>query len=628
MTKNTCSPNISSPDFGEYMNEAIEICKTKPKEAIRMATELYEMEKDHLNEEEIASYHYTLGFAFHQMNKIDDTFHNLGKALKFYGQSKNYERITYIKNVLGLYYAWQGSFDKSIEFHLSALELIKKHQLQDDLLKEKTYTALGIAFGKLNRGKESTQYFEKALELSVGERRLTIISNLAAISNNSGNTKKALEYLLKTYELRNIAPLTTQVYIVSNTFMILSKHNCFKEAIDILPEIERLKTVLQEKFLYLYCSSLINVYLMCLENVEEKTAQELIQQINHVEIIEDLKKVTEELEDISRQINSYTLISKYYKYLKNWKLASNFQIRLIELTAQKYETEKMETIEQLHIQHKVAQKEQQIKIQELELEKKAIELQKKKELEQLNLQLEEKVTKRTAKLNHQNQQLREFAFIISHDLQTPLKHIHSISNVLTQVRQIEVHKDVHTFLTQIEGSAGRMNRLMKALLTYTTLEQTMKKSFKEELDSSNIVKSVLDTLQTQIDEQETTISIGTLPSLKTSKYALHIVFEQLLSNALKFKSTERSCMLQINCTESANFYKFAVRDNGEGIAEIHQERIFRPFRRLKRESDGGTGMGLAVSKKILQILGGEIYVVSEVGKGSTFYFTLPKCPKE
>ena len=242
--------------------------------------------------------------------------------------------------------------------------------------------------------------------------------------------------------------------------------------------------------------------------------------------------------------------------------------------------------------------------------------------------LELKVQERTAELNvlveelkRSNEELKQFAYVTSHDLQEPLRTISSFTQLLKRRYTNKLDDDADEFIDYIVAGANRMQTMIKALLDYSRVN-TRNVEFKLS-DFQEILNQTLNSLKIAIDESNAVIIIDPLPTIKVDDKQMVQLFQNLISNAIKFRKKHESMEIHISCEVSTN-YLFSVSDNGIGIEPQFKERIFEVFQRLHtRDEYSGTGIGLAVCKKIVERHGGQIWVESELGKGSTFYFTIP-----
>lgn len=235
--------------------------------------------------------------------------------------------------------------------------------------------------------------------------------------------------------------------------------------------------------------------------------------------------------------------------------------------------------------------------------------------------LEELVRTRTAALARSNADLEQFAYVASHDLQEPLRMVASFTQLLAKRYQGKLDADADEFISFAVDGANRMQRLINDLLAYSRL--TTRMSPFGQVDCEKVLDSVITSLALAIDESGASITRDPLPTITGDPSQVGQVFQNLMTNAMKFASKEPS-KIHISAELKESDWVFSVRDNGIGIDSDHHERIFVIFQRLKdKEGTSGTGIGLAICKKIVENHGGRIWVESRPGEGSTFFFTIP-----
>lgn len=225
-------------------------------------------------------------------------------------------------------------------------------------------------------------------------------------------------------------------------------------------------------------------------------------------------------------------------------------------------------------------------------------------------------------LSSSNRDLEQFAYIASHDLQEPLRMVANYVQLLERRYKDKLDQDAKDFIYYASDGAVRMQKLIDSLLEYSRLHSRQKQFKTVNLD--RVLQRVLRDLEKRILESGAKITAGPLPGIFGDEVQLGQVFQNLISNALKFKG-EDPPKIQIASEEFPDHWKITVRDNGIGIEPEYQEKIFKIFQRLHSRAEyPGTGIGLAVFKRIIERHGGTSGVVSEAGKGSSFWFTLPK----
>jgi PAS domain S-box-containing protein len=241
-------------------------------------------------------------------------------------------------------------------------------------------------------------------------------------------------------------------------------------------------------------------------------------------------------------------------------------------------------------------------------------------------QAEETLKKYAAELSRSNADLEQFAYVASHDLQEPLRMVASFTQLLAKRYRGKLDADADDFIGYAVDGAQRMQALVNDLLAYSRVGTRGKELVTA--DSESILDDALANLKSIIEETCATITRAPLPTIQADRTQLCQVFQNLVSNALKFRASQAP-RIHISAQPEDEHWRFAVRDNGIGIDPQHAERIFVIFQRLHACSEyPGTGLGLAISKRIVARHGGRIWVESELGKGATFYFTLAGLPKQ
>ncbi len=220
-----------------------------------------------------------------------------------------------------------------------------------------------------------------------------------------------------------------------------------------------------------------------------------------------------------------------------------------------------------------------------------------------------------------NKELEHFAYIASHDLQEPLRMVASYTQLLAKRYQGKLDKDADEFIHYAVDGARRMQQLINDLLTYARIT-TRGKPF-QPTDCSAMLQRVMDNLKIAIEEGRAEVTHDPLPTVVADPTQLSQVFQNLIGNAIKFRD-KKPPRVHVGAQRKDDAWLFSVRDEGIGIPTEHIDRIFLIFQRLHtREEYPGTGIGLAVCRRIVERHGGNIWVESEPGKGSTFYFTIP-----
>ncbi len=229
----------------------------------------------------------------------------------------------------------------------------------------------------------------------------------------------------------------------------------------------------------------------------------------------------------------------------------------------------------------------------------------------------------TQKLELSNKELEQFAYIASHDLQEPLKMITSFLQLLERKYEHQLDNRGREYIKFAVDGSLRLRQTIMELLEYSRVGKAESKE--EYIDLNDLVAELQEILSEVISEKKANIETSSLPTVFAKKTPLRQVFQNLIGNALKYAKKDEAPTIRISAEESDDFWKFAIVDNGMGIATEYHEKIFVIFQRLHTKKDiPGTGLGLAITKKAIESMGGNIWLESTVGVGSSFYFTIAK----
>jgi len=225
-------------------------------------------------------------------------------------------------------------------------------------------------------------------------------------------------------------------------------------------------------------------------------------------------------------------------------------------------------------------------------------------------------------LRRANQDLEQFAYSASHDLQEPVRSISIYSEMLAEELGDKLEGDAKHFLGVVSSGARRMGMLVRDLLAYTQVSQH--ELSEASVEANKVFDGVLADLAVAIKESGATVTAGTLPSVKIHSAQLQQLLQNLIGNAIKYRRSEIAPVIGVAAKLDGGYWEFSISDNGLGIDAQYSERIFGLFKRLHaKDKYSGTGIGLAICKRIVERYHGRIWVESEPGKGSVFRFTLP-----
>ena len=236
-------------------------------------------------------------------------------------------------------------------------------------------------------------------------------------------------------------------------------------------------------------------------------------------------------------------------------------------------------------------------------------------------QAEEERERLLAEIAAKNQELESFVYTISHDLRAPLVSMDGFCSLLKRESQDQLGEQGQHYLERIRANVAHMNTLVTELLELSRIGRVV--GPEEEIEVGVLLREIEKGLVLKLKQAGVEFIVQQpLPAVRGDRGRIRQVFANLIENAVKFRSLERGLLIEVGCDEERGFYRFHIMDNGIGILPQYQAQIFEPFRQLDRGIEG-VGMGLALVKRIVEHHGGRLWVESESGKGSTFYFTIP-----
>ncbi len=239
-------------------------------------------------------------------------------------------------------------------------------------------------------------------------------------------------------------------------------------------------------------------------------------------------------------------------------------------------------------------------------------------------EIENRLHEMNTELERSNQDLEQFAYAVSHDLREPLRMIASYLQLIEIQNKDKFDTESKEFLSIAFDGAKRMNDLLDGLLQYSRVGS--KGKIPVDCDFADIIRNATNNLMLQIDEAKAQIETCNMPkNIPADKSQLIQLFSNLIGNSIKYRKPETSPIIEISCCDDDKFWTFCVADNGIGIESQYYERIFQVFQRLHGRTEiPGYGLGLSICKRIVDRHGGKMWVDSEPGAGTSFYFTLPK----
>ena len=316
--------------------------------------------------------------------------------------------------------------------------------------------------------------------------------------------------------------------------------------------------------------------------------------------------------DDASELRGFRLLAKMFESVKDFQRA--YRAQLIYSRRQADFLKIQRSLHALDLEIKYSLSEKQRKIESLTKEN---------TYQALLLEQSGQIALQNDQLKHVNEELRQFAFITSHDLKEPLRMIGSFTQIIENQYYEKLGKESETYFKFIKEGVGRMSALLDALLQYATIGKNLIDP--EPVDIGDVVHMARANLKINIEETSANILCLEMPIVSSIPSLLIQLFQNLIGNAIKFRRPSGRPIILISAEEQPDHWIFSIEDNGIGIDNNDIERIFTIFQRLhKRTEYEGTGIGLAICSKIVTQMGGRIWVESVKGQGSTFRFTLPK----
>ena len=238
-----------------------------------------------------------------------------------------------------------------------------------------------------------------------------------------------------------------------------------------------------------------------------------------------------------------------------------------------------------------------------------------KEIVKINKQRETLLSE----LAHQNQELSDYAHMVSHDLKSPLRSIDALTAWLFEDYKDTFDDNGKKILNLIRNNVEKMDTLIKGILEYSTIGKNQLEVY--DVDVNNLIGDILNSMQVP---KKISITKTKLPIIQGDKYRLQQLFQNLIGNAIKYNNKKQGT-IHIGLQDKGNYWQFHIKDNGKGIEEIYFNKIFETFEKLENNPES-SGIGLSIVKKIVDLYGGKIWLESQINIGTTFYFTLKKNP--
>lgn len=563
----------------------------------------------------------------------------------------NGEILDKIYHYLSKAYQNAGNTELAYEYGLKALELRETRKDLKGILRS-TYQLGGIFFYQGNY-KMALEYYHTTKKLAIEQNEKKYCYNsLAAIGGSLsrlGRFDEAIIFDMEAYELaKEMDYALGLAYSTHNIGTAYYEKMAYDTALVFFQKSLEIKKKLNDRWGQTASLRYIGNTYFEMGNFEKC-----------IEFMTTSLELAKTIQSLPRLIEGHDALADTYEKMENWEAAYFHRTKyaklrdslITETTTQKlgdtktrYEVQQSEMALQekdkqmeltfrygalgvfgllgLLIWSLISRNRHQIEVNEVLTEKNQQIQEQNQQLAHTNEQLElafQQIREQNKKLENSNMELQRFAFIASHDLKEPLRTIGSYANLLKRRYKNRLDTDANEFLDFITSGVGRMYNLLNDVLAFSRLEE--KETESEIINVHEVINIVRANLGQQIKDKQAILNIQpALPNILMDSNHLSQVLQNLISNGIKFSTYQPT--IEIACENRKGFHIFSVSDNGIGIEKKYQEKIFEMFQRLDRQYDG-TGIGLAVCKKIINQYGGDIWVESTEGKGSTFYFSVP-----
>ncbi len=587
----------------------------------------------------------------------DQRLNNFQEALQGYNTILELEKVApqkhnqaeVMSNISSIYQSL-GDYEKAFEMQLQALEL---HELANDAIGIVTATyTLGTIFFYQERFEQALGAYEKAHLLSkdLEEKRLlfSCLGALGSVHERLGNDDKSIYYNQQSLQLAEKLHYSHGIsYAYGNMAANYLNKKDYPKAEELYLQSIKLKTELGDKW------GSIGSYLGLggLYITSGRPAKA-------VPILKSALEMADQLEAKPRQVKAYQLLSQAYKELGDKENAFEYLSSYVSLQDSVLNEKTVEEMGQSKRRYEIEKREQEITLLKTENEllgknKKIQSLQnyfflsiimvllafsgwffnRHKLQQKLNELLEEKngllnakneeIFVKNKQLKQSNESLEQFAYVASHDLKEPLRMINSYTKLLERRYTSLFDDSAKEFMFFITDAVSRMETLLNDLLDFSRAGNSKPKN--DKVDFSDVMIIVQSNLKVQLAEMNATLIVHNqnMPVFQANRSQLVQLVQNLVSNAVKFRG-EADPKVVVDCVRKDGKFIFSVTDNGIGIKPENLHKVFEMFHRLHDKSKyQGTGIGLAVCQRIVEHYGGELWVESVLGEGSTFFFSIP-----
>lgn len=537
--------------------------------------------------------------------------HNFSKILPIYNiilalsnEINDVESTAIAYNNIAIAHASKSEYKQALENFVASLE--KGQEIDFHPNSSRCLVNIGAIFTQLKNYEVAIEHYQKVLkeyqEVISSNTKAVLMINLGEIYMQKGNFSKSKETFYKCLEFAQ-----SENY---KEFTCLAFHHLCKIHSNEENYEEAFKNGIEAKKLF---DELGNINGRDANLIElSNCCFKLNRSQDAIHYAEKGIRLAQLHDDKSSEAEGYKIMASIYRDLNDFESAYDCHVRFSEARNFLFEQKNNQMLIDMEIKYETREKEKEIELLKSVNRYQSLLLEKREQFESQN-----------KRLIQANEELKQFTYAVSHDLREPIRMIESYTQILKRVYGNTWDDNQDEFFGYVYEGAIRMRNMLNDLLEFATLGANETRI--DEVDVNRVIEHVKQDLKLKIDECSASISYDSMPSLVSNPNLIRLVMQNLISNAIKFRKDDVSPEIKISSQETENQVLIMVEDNGIGIKKEHQERIFKVFQRIHRRDEyDGTGIGLALCNKIVQLLNGRISLTSTPGEGTIFQISLPK----
>ena len=593
------------------------------------------------DDNEIANIRRRIGITHSKESDYAEAIKYYRLVLDYASEAQDSSLLASIYNNLGVVYSNRGDYQKAIEYYFESVELRKAMQQED---RAAAYlNNIGIIYKKIGEYEKALSFYQQAYDIYKKKEKETgmtgTLMNIGIIYKHLDQTEKAIQNYFEALKLANktgdVEDLGKIYHNLGNAFTSLKEHS---RAIEYYKKSLTYKRKSNnQKGIALSLRDLAGTYRethnysLALAQVEEALAIDLA------------------IEKQDGIMQDYKELSLIHQKMGNYKKSLDYHLLYSIQKDTVFNQEKANQILRLEAEYQSQQQENELLLKENELlsTEKELSIQSERNSTLYNIlfgviflfliivsivvysrfliqrKSNKALSEANKKLEQQNTELEQFAFIASHDLKEPTRLIGNFISLINRRYKDELSDEVKEYFGYIQNSSKRMYNLVTGLYEYLSLQKNA--SHLETVDTNEVVNRIVEEIQYGENDVDFEIFYQGLPKVQANRFQINQILKNLILNGLKYQKEGVKAIIRVSSEEANDEIILKVKDNGIGIKEEYQDRIFEIFKRLhNNEKYEGTGIGLSICKRIVDSLEGRIWVESDGHSGSTFFVALPR----